>query len=192
LPLTLLPLLLACCQSDLLALHANCTLYLLPHAQASQTQGGSPRARIGILRKPGVGGSTDDLRRLQQARSERGAPASPTVSWHRSVTDRNLHRRPPLSSIFPSALSPRRVSAELLHSKRRTAMLQGIEYLLHMSLLSGTLRSILGCPLSTAFSSVRSLLSVQGAQAISWRAYRGWQSASAARRRRARERGTRA
>ena len=71
----------------------------------AQAQGGSPRAKGGILRKPGASGSADDLRRLPA----RGAqlPGSPTVSWHRSVTDRDLHRRPPLSNIFPSALSPR-------------------------------------------------------------------------------------
>ena len=34
--------------------------------------------------------------------------SSPTVSWHRSVTDKNINRRPPLSNIFPSStLSPR-------------------------------------------------------------------------------------
>lgn len=74
-------------------------------ASPAQAQGGSPRAKGGILRKPGASGSADDLRRLPA----RGAqlPGSPTVSWHRSVTDRDLHRRPPLSNIFPSALSPR-------------------------------------------------------------------------------------
>ena len=74
-------------------------------ALPAQAQGGSPRAKGGILRKPGGSGSAEDLRRLPS----RGAqlPGSPTVSWHRSVTDRDLHRRPPLSNIFPSALSPR-------------------------------------------------------------------------------------
>ena len=74
-------------------------------ANQTQAQGGSPRAKGGILRKAGLGGSADDLRRLP---SKGGAPGSPTVSWHRSVTDKEFHKRPPLSNIFPaSTLSPR-------------------------------------------------------------------------------------
>ena len=70
-----------------------------------QAQGSSPRAKGGILRRPGMGGSADDLERLPY---KGNAPNSPTVSWHRSVTDKEIHRRPPLSNIFPTAApSPR-------------------------------------------------------------------------------------
>ncbi len=56
-----------------------------------------------------MGGSADDLKRLP---SKGGAPNSPTVSWHRSVTDKEVHRRPPLSNIFPTAApSPRSMLA---------------------------------------------------------------------------------
>ena len=52
-----------------------------------------------------MGGSADDLKRLPY---KGHAPNSPTVSWHRSVTDKEVHRRPPLSNIFPTAApSPR-------------------------------------------------------------------------------------
>ncbi|CAL5219904.1 g1831 [Coccomyxa viridis] len=87
-----------------------------------QAQGSSPRAKGGILRRPGMGGSADDLERLPY---KGNAPNSPTVSWHRSVTDKEIHRRPPLSNIFPTAApSPRIPEAsprEPTHDDRQTA-----------------------------------------------------------------------